>query len=205
MHRDSDGAAAPSADILTPRLILRPATTATLRADLSGRVTLARALGATVPDDWPPDLYDAGAIQWTIRAVEADPSAARWLGYYFLRRMPDLPVLIGVGGFKGPPDADGVVEVGYSVVAGERRHGYATEAVQGFLAHAFADARVQRVAAETLPDLIASIGVLDKVGMTLVGRTRAEPSADSGWQEQEVIRFEIDRVRYERAVRGISA
>jgi RimJ/RimL family protein N-acetyltransferase len=205
MHRVDDGAAAPSGEILTSRLILRLATVRTLRADLDGRAALGRELGVHVPEDWPPDFYDAGAIQWTIRALEAHPSAAPWLGYYFLRRA-DPAVLIGVGGFKGPPDDDGVVEVGYSIVAGERRRGYATEAVRGFLAHAFADVRVRRVIAETLPELVASIGVLDKVGMILVARLRPDqPPGAPGWREQEIIRFEMDRARYEYLVHGVSA
>jgi len=207
MHRVEDGAPSPSGDIVTPRLLLRPATAEILRADLAGAAALSRALGARVPGDWPPDLYDSGAIGWTLRSLEADPGAARWLGYYFLRTTSDPAVLIGVGGFKGPPDDDGAVEVGYSIVAGERRRGYATEAVRGFLAYAFADARVRRVRAETLPQLIASIGVLEKVGMTLVARYRHEPKpAEAGWQEeQEILRYELERAQYERTTRSVSA
>jgi RimJ/RimL family protein N-acetyltransferase len=204
MRGDVDGAGGQPGDILTARLVLRPATVEVLRADLGGRAALARALDARVTDDWPPDLYDAGAIGWTIRALERDPAAADWFGYYFLRAAAPL-VLIGVGGFKGPPDSDGAVEIGYSIVQSERRRGFATEAVRGFLARAFGDARVRRVAAETLPDLVASIGVLAKVGMTLVPRTAADASKEAGWPESNVIRYEIDRREYERALHRLPA
>lgn len=204
MRGDVDRAGGQPGDILTARLVLRPATAVTLRADLAGRAGLARALDAHVPDDWPPDLYDADAIGWTIRALERDPAAADWLGYYFLRAA-DPNVLIGVGGFKGPPDGDGVVEIGYSIVRSERRRGFATEASRGLLDHAFSDDRVRRVAAETLPDLVASIGVLVKLGMMLVPRVAPDPAKEAGWPEPNVIRYEIDRRAYELALPRLPA
>ncbi|MGH7506225.1 MAG: GNAT family N-acetyltransferase, partial [Longimicrobiales bacterium] len=159
--------------ILTARLALIPATAEALHADLAGGAALAAALDVDVPDDWPPDLYDADAIHWTLRALERDPVAATWLGHYFvLRAIPPAtarPLLIGTGGFKGAPDATGTVEIGYSIVTSHRRQGFATEAALGLLGYAFADAAVRRVTGETLPDLVASIGVMEKVGMRLVG------------------------------------
>jgi ribosomal-protein-alanine N-acetyltransferase len=142
-----------------------------------------------IADDWPPELYDADAIHWSLRALERDPTQLGWLVYYCIRTAPAhaLPKLIGVGGFKGRPDAHGMVEIGYGIVHSERRHGYATEMAHGLLVRAFSDSGVARVAAETMPDLVASIGVIEKVGMRLVG-AGAEPG---------VIRFEVSRTEYE--------
>jgi ribosomal-protein-alanine N-acetyltransferase len=94
--------------------------------------------------------------------------------------------LIGSAGYKGPPSADGMVEVGYGIVRDHQRQGYASEAVRGLVAHAFALPTVRRVIAETLPELIPSIGVLRKCGFRFIGNG-SEPG---------VIRFELTRAEY---------
>jgi ribosomal-protein-alanine N-acetyltransferase len=95
---------------------------------------------------------------------------------------------IGLVGYKGPPNADGVVEVGYGVLEQFRRRGYATEAVAALIQRAFADPRVTRVAAETYPELIPSIGVMEINGMRFVG-----PGS-----EDRVIRDAIVREAYQQ-------
>ena len=46
--------------------------------------------------------------------------------------------LVGNGGFKGPPSASGVVEIGYSILPAFQRRGFATEAARCLMAAAFA-------------------------------------------------------------------
>lgn len=156
--------------IETPRLSLLPATPDLLRADLAGPADLAAALGCRVPSSWPPELYDPPAIEYMLAHLEAYPEAPQWGGYYVVRKPEGSgeAFVLGAGGYKGPP-AEGTVEVGYSILAEHRRRGYATEAVRGFLAHAFAHAEVERVIAHTLPELVSSIGVLEKCGFHLLG------------------------------------
>jgi RimJ/RimL family protein N-acetyltransferase len=55
--------------------------------------------------------------------------------------------------------------------------------VRAFISRAFADARVRRVIAETMPNLEPSIGVLTKCGFAFTG-DGSEPG---------VIRFTLDR------------
>lgn len=188
--------------IRTARLLLIPATAADLEAELLSRDALAAALGAVVPPSWPPELYDEPAVRWTLAALEADPRFAEW-GFYYVTIAPtdaaDRPLLIGAGGFKGPPDASGIVEVGYAIVPEQRRRGYAREAVDGLLSFAFGDPRVERVIAHTLAELEPSIGVLRSAGFRFVG-------AGSDPHESEAIRFEITRAEYEgtRAGRSVA-
>jgi len=177
--------------IHTPRLVLIPATGETLRAELEGNAAFARALGAQVPDEWPPELYDESAIRWCIAALEREPAFADWGMHYVAQPVEsdkDLRV-IGGGGFKGPPDAAGLVEVGYAILPSHRRRGYAREAVDGMLAWAFADARVTGVIAHTLTELVPSIGVLRSAGFTFTG-----PGDDP--TEPDAIRYEISRDAY---------
>lgn len=155
--------------LATPRLDLVPATVTRLRAELRGGGALAEALGARVPPEWPPDLYDRAAVEWSLAKLERDDEPGCWGQYYFvLRGDGSSRVAVGVGGFKGAPDG-GAVEIGYSVLAPWQRRGLASEAVGGLLALAFASRCVARVVAETLPELGASIAVLRRHGFAPAG------------------------------------
>jgi RimJ/RimL family protein N-acetyltransferase len=55
--------------------------------------------------------------------------------------------VVGQGGFKGPPEADGSVEVAYGVAPGHEGKGYATEAAAALVDHAFGQAGVRVVRA----------------------------------------------------------
>lgn len=182
--------------IETRRLQLIPASEEALRGELSGIPALAAALRCEVPSSWPPDLYDTDAVNYSLNWLLAHPSQGDWSFYYILRRGKEngRPVLIGAGGFKGPADAQGVVEVGYSIVRDQRRLGYATEAVEAWLRFAFAWPDVKMVIGQTLPSLIPSIGVLEKLGFRFAG-AGSDPSVPEG---EEVIRYEMTRAEFDR-------
>jgi [ribosomal protein S5]-alanine N-acetyltransferase len=169
--------------IRTERLELVPATTGMLTAALDSHEALAAALGARVPDTWPPEFLDAPALEFTRDRLAADAAQAGWWMYFVVLPEAGGRLLIGSAGYKGPPSSDGTVEVGYGIVSDHRRRGYASEVVRGLVAHAFAVPGVGRVIAETLPELTASIGVLRKCGFELVGEG-SEPG---------VIRFSLAR------------
>lgn len=168
--------------IETARLRLIPANRDCLVAELaSDHARLGALLGARVDASWPPELYDAGAMQWTLDAYDRDPAFRAWGLLYFVNKEV-APTLIGVGGYKGPP-RDGVIELGYSVIPSHRRRGLATEATRAMTAQAFSAPETKRVVAHTLPELVASIGVLEKAGF------RLQP----GTLEEGAIMFAIDR------------
>lgn len=173
--------------IRTQRLELVPASGELLSAALESPAALASVLGARVPRSWPPEFVDPPALQFTRDRLVMAPEQSGW-GMFFvlLAGVADARVLIGTAGYKGPP-AEGTVEIGYSIVSDHQRRGYASEAVRGLLARAFGVPAVGRVIAETLPELIPSIGVLRKCGFAPVGEG-SEPG---------VVRFELTRRAYE--------
>ena len=77
--------------------------------------------------------------------------------------------VIGTAGYKGPPDAEGMVEIAYGVIPSVEGRGYATEAAGALVRFAAADPRVRRVRAHTLPELNASTRVLRKCGFVHIG------------------------------------
>lgn len=179
--------------IRTERLELLPAQPANLRAALLGSEELAESLGAAVPSTWPPEYLDAPALEYTLaRLLEGSAHDGWWM--YFVILPAGGRTLIGAVGYKGPPAADGTVEVGYGIVRNQRRQGFASESVRALLGRAFAVSAVRTVIAETLPELTPSIGVLSKCGFQLVG-AGSEPG---------VIRFALSREAYETGRTGSS-
>jgi len=175
----------PDAQIRTERLRLVAATSAIERAAASGAPRLARALAAEVPPQWPPPLA-ADVLGYWAERLDRDPELSGWTSWYWLLAEPERrELLIGYGGFKGAPDDDGTVEVGYGVLAPFQRRGIATEAVGALVAWALAHEQVERVIAHTLPELKPSQRVLEKLGFRRMG-AGAEPGT---------IRFELERAR----------
>ncbi|CAN5668226.1 GNAT family N-acetyltransferase [soil metagenome] len=158
----------------TDRLDLVPCTLAAARASLQEPAAVAALLERRVPGSWPPDeLVDA--LSFYARELAADPSHMGW-GIWFVISRPDGS-LAGSVGFKGPPDANGCVEIGYGIEPPFRQRGYATEAVKGLLGWAWSEG-VTRVVAECHDANQASIRVLEKAGMA-----RTTPRGRMLWWE----------------------
>ena len=155
----------------TSRLELVPATLTLIEAELNSNSRLASALGAHVPDDWPPGEYDRPAIEYFRAKLSANPEHVGWYGWYAILRPTDSEpaTLVGAGGYFGPPVSNDVVEIGYSVVHSFKGRGYATELVRALVEYAFATGRVKRIVAHTTPENIGSVKVLEKSGFRFVG------------------------------------
>ncbi len=173
--------------IPTKRLNLVIARPAIARADLAGPMALAEELGVGVPASWPPELYDDDARAFALARLESAPEEIGWWHFYVVECEP-MPTLAGIVGYKGPPDAEGTVEVGYSILPERRGRGLAEEAVQALIDRAFERPDVKRVVAETLPGLAPSIRVLEKLGF--------EPTGAGS--EAGVLRFVLEKGGRER-------
>lgn len=134
-----------------------------------GKQYLEQILGVSVPEGWPT-FPEAFALQ------EEEPKASTvWPSYFFV--CPKKAALVGNGGFAGPPDDHGEVEIGYEISAEYRNLGYATAAAKLMLEIAFSRPEVNAVVAHTLAEENASNAVLKKLGMSLVGEL---PNAEVG-------------------------
>lgn len=166
--------------ITSTRLTLVAADHALVSADLRGREELANVLHARVPENWPPELYDQPAMQYALGVLK-DPRVQGWSFWYLV--LNDTNELIGLCGFKGLPDVNGSVEIGYSVLKQYQNSGLATEAVTRLVSWAFGHPGVTEVSAETLPYLRGSIRVMEKNGFVLTG-----PGSEQG-----VVRYAVAR------------
>ena|SRR2546421_2396503 len=135
---------------------------------IKGSEFYARSFGSP-PAEGLRDFYVSKDVspEWSAKlqtSIAADP----WTHGFALLHLATGTV-IGAGGFKGPPGAEGVVEIAYGVVPVYQGKGYATEAAQALVAYAFSSGRVRVVRAHTLPEPNASTRVLTKCGFRHLG------------------------------------
>ena len=98
-----------------------------------------------------------------------------WSAWYALRTpvAGERAALVGSGGFFGPPDVHGTVEIGYSISERWRKQGFATELVTALLWRAAESGQVRCVYAQVKPVNVTSHRVLRKAGFEEVAA--AEP------------------------------
>ena len=82
---------------------------------------------------------------------------------------PDRRLAVGRAGYHGPPDDDGMVEVGYSIDPQYRRQGYARAALRALLDRAAAEPAVTTVRASVSPGNVASRDLVLSEGFVDVG------------------------------------
>ena len=166
-----------------PALTLVNATYELLSAAIDDADELGRLLGAAITDGWA-DFPEALP---TVRALYAEhPEGIAWGTLFFVEENPRA--LVGWGGYKGRPSAEGALEIGYAVAPSRRGRGLATEAIQQMVERAFADPSVEFVDAHTLAHESASTRVLEKVGFSLAGEA-TDPDDGAVWH------FRVSRAR----------
>jgi ribosomal-protein-alanine N-acetyltransferase len=146
----------------TPRLLMQPCRLPVLTEIYLRGSQVGKMLNTTVPQSWPsPDLQEV--LPYFIEMLQADPEAYPWFLWVIIDHQKK--VLLGDIGFKGLPDKEGIVEIGYSILPEHRHQGMVTEAAKALIAWAFEQQDVQKVVAECDASNIASIRVLEKTGM----------------------------------------
>ncbi|MEV4619530.1 GNAT family N-acetyltransferase [Asanoa sp. NPDC049573] len=106
---------------------------------------------------------------WEMRSqqVAADPASAAWVTGVIWDEERHLAV--GRAGYHGPPDAEGMVEIGYAVEPEHRRRGYARAALESLLRRADEEPAVRTVRATIAPDNDASYRLVAQYGFVKVG------------------------------------
>ena len=158
------------------RLELIPATAEMVEAAIAGPRALGELLGVEVQEGWP---VFPQALPRTLERLRSEPGDTAWWMHFFVDREKGL--LVGNGGFKGPPDEEGVVEVGYEVAPGLEGQGYGTRAASGMVDKAFAEPAVGAVIAHTLAEDNASNGLLKKLGFAFDGEV-VDPNVGTAWR-----------------------
>jgi RimJ/RimL family protein N-acetyltransferase len=169
----------PQQTVPSVRLVrLTPAVLGILTdGDLAG----ARAATGLALTDW--FVSDETRWLWRLRLdqIAADPGAADWV---VRAAVAADGVAVGAAGFHGPPDAVGMVEVGYGVDPVYRRRGFARAMLGELLRWAAGEPAAVTVRASISPDNEASLATIAGFGFAHVGEQ---------WDEQDGTEFLFER------------
>lgn len=140
-----------------------------LTPDAAADLLAGGAGGLVILSGWP----HPGTLNAVRAALESgDPDALPWLMVLSDAEAAGAhesePGVIGDLGWKGAPGPEGGVEIGYGVADPYQRRGYATEAVGALVAWLDDQTDVRVVRAEVLADNVASRGVLERNGFSVV-------------------------------------
>ena len=99
--------------------------------------------------------------------VQQTPENIRW----YFRMIVDRDRNLGVGSisFHGGPDSRGMIEIGLGIAASEQGKGFATEALRAMWDWAATLPEVRFLRYTVSPDNLASIAIITKFGVPLVG------------------------------------
>ncbi len=124
---------------------------------------------APLPYDDPDDVLDPerSALRFRVAQVREDPAVNPWL--IRLAVLRGSGVIVGNGGFHDRPDADGMVEVGYTVLDRHRRRGYGRELAETLWTYAAGHPDVRVLRASVRPDNAPSLAIIRGAGFAHVG------------------------------------
>lgn len=129
--------------------------------------------GAEFGRQLPPTFLDHESLWgYRIAQVREDPGVLRWLVRAIIDS--DSRQIVGHAGFHGPPDENGMVEIGYTIEPDYRRKGYARATVAALIDYASTDPRVTTVRASISPDNAASLATIRPFGFVQVGEQMDE-------------------------------
>ncbi|WAO96969.1 N-acetyltransferase domain-containing protein [Fusarium falciforme] len=106
---------------------------------------------------------------WRMRSaqIKVDPQEAVWVTRIVVDS--DTGAILGLAGYHGKPNLDGMVEVGYAIDPLYRRQGHARAALKILLDVASNDPRVKVVRATVQPDNLPSRKLINHYGFHEVG------------------------------------
>jgi [ribosomal protein S5]-alanine N-acetyltransferase len=158
-----------SVELSSPHLRLIALSASQLALTLSDLPALGRELGFPVSEGMIDDKVPRAINMKLAKMAAADHGIHNWLTYWLIV-IKDIPMGVGMIGFKGAPNAEGAVEVGYGIDEKQRNKGYMTEAVKALSEWAFSQPGCRAVTATSVSNP-ASEKVLQKAGFIKTGVT----------------------------------
>jgi RimJ/RimL family protein N-acetyltransferase len=135
-----------------------------LKLILEGDEYLSKGLNLIIPKKWTE--FGESIFNYSLEKIKNNPDSGIWWTY--IPVLIESNTLIGSCGFKGEPNNEGVVEIGYEVAEEFRNEGFATEIANLLIRIAFNDKKVAVIQAHTLAEKNASVRVLKKCNFEFV-------------------------------------
>lgn len=141
--------------------------------------TLGTLLNVQTPSSWTEFKDAIEALPVLISIFDKLQGDDRWGSYFIIHTQQKQ--LIGTGGYKGAPDENGFVEIGYEIKEVCRNQGFATEAAKAFISFAKSQTGIKGIRAHTLAEENFSVKVLRTCGFTFTGQL-TEPEDGEVWR-----------------------
>jgi [ribosomal protein S5]-alanine N-acetyltransferase len=153
--------------ISSDRLIFIPFTLDVATSILEGQLDALIPLGLKVDNNWP----DAESIETLPKIIVNLKLVTEPTGFesWMIVKKENM-VVIGDAGFKGKPNSEGEVDLGYSIIEQEQKRGYGFETASKLVDWAFSQSEVSFITASCFINNIGSARILEKIGMQETSR-----------------------------------
>ena len=148
--------------IETDRLYLIPLTAKQLKLWIEDIHTLEKELNCTYRAE-PMEGIFLDIVKGQYKITLEDETNYLYHSFWFLVRKVDR-IVIGSIDFKGLPNMDGEVEIGYGLGKEFEHNGYMTETVKAMCQWAMKQGKIKHIIAETDIDGIPSQRILERCG-----------------------------------------
>lgn len=153
--------------IETERLIIIPMSYSLMCSVLENRYEKLKELGIMPAVSWP--RQDTLNILSFLKGSLEDSDEVSGFYVWMIVKKEDMTI-IGDAGFKGLPDENGDIDIGFGLIDDEQRKGYGCEAANALINWAFSQKGVRRITADCLVDNYGSKRVLEKCKMHEINR-----------------------------------
>ena len=113
-------------------------------------------------------MDESGPLRWRVPQVKSDPSVNKWFVRWMVEK--ETREIVGSTSFHGPPDVQGMMEIGLGVHTDFQRRGYATEALTAMWSWVIDQPGVELLRYTVDPNNEASVAVIKKFGFERVGQ-----------------------------------
>jgi RimJ/RimL family protein N-acetyltransferase len=131
----------------------------------------------------PPDGVDAPEILHLLRAMNARLRAAGCRGSWLIVAGDEV---VGLYGYKLPPNREGRVEIGYGIAMGHRGYRYASRAVAAMIEQARSDGSISILTAATATANVVSQQVLERNSFVRTGTSYDPDDGELIWWQRRL-------------------
>lgn len=151
----------------TERLKIITFTVDMMEAILKGNREIEKLTPYRAAPEYPLEVYKR-LFEYKIERFRRFPNENDWEGIIIHKKDNTI---MGDMGFKGGPNAEGIIDIGYSIVPSYQGAGYATEMGKAMVKWGLSQTHVKKVVATCYPDNFASIRVLEKIGFHITQKS----------------------------------
>jgi RimJ/RimL family protein N-acetyltransferase len=173
--------------ILTQRLELHHIDAPHLITLLEARDDLPAIRGIDVQNPHRVLIRSTGPLHWRVPQVKKDPSVNKWFVRWIVLR--ENRNIIGSMSFHGPPDENGMMEIGLGIEPIYQNMGFAKEALLAMWQWALQYPQVKRLRYTVSPTNASSVALIRYFQFPLIG---SQIDEIDGLEEV----YEIDRERF---------